>query len=105
MEDILREIRLAVLTGNVAFTLKARQEMGADNLMDVDVYQSLMNARAVRSKRSRSPFRKQAREKVWIIVAPTDAGIRIYTKGVLRKKKDKPVFYVLISAKRSTDAD
>jgi len=103
VENILREIRLAVLTGRVAFTLKAREEMGADNLMDVDVYQSLMNARTVRSKRSRSPKRVMDREKIHIIVAPSDSGARIYTKGLFRKQQEKAVFYILISSKRSTD--
>lgn len=89
----------------MAFTLKAQEELFLDDLIEEEVYESLMNAKDVRWKRSRSKYRQESRERIYIISAPTFHGIRIYTKGVFRTKDDGLMFYVLVSSKRSTDTD
>lgn len=89
----------------MVFTEKAREEMKTDGLIDVDVYESIMNAKTVQTKRSRSAHRQRRREKICIVTASTYSGIRIYTKGVLRERTDRLEFYVLISSKRSTDTN
>jgi hypothetical protein len=102
VENVLVQIKQLVIRGRVTFTDKADEELLTDDLTEDDVCESLVNAKSLRSKRSRSPFRRHARERVYIIVAPSYSGIEIYTKGVFRKQKDSLVFYILISSKRST---
>lgn len=102
MENVLVQIKQLVIRGRVNFTNKADEELFIDDLTEDEVCESLVNAKKVRSKRSRSPFRRHAHERVYIIVAPSYSGIEIYTKGVFRKKKDGLVFYILLSSKRST---
>ena len=63
MIDILVRIKRAVIAGHYAFSEKARQEMEADGLTELDVAESILNAVAIYKKlRSQSPFRKQSRE-------------------------------------------
>lgn len=77
--------------------------MFIDQLMDYEVKESILNADSIRSKRSRSPLRRRSGERVYIIVGESFSGIKIYTKGVIRKEDGRDLFYVLISSKRSTD--
>lgn len=102
MEFILKRIKRLIIQQKYIFTEKAAAERIADGLSEEDVLESILNATFVRSKRSRSPRRKGRREKVYIIESFTYDGILIYTKGVIRKVKREEVFYILISAKRST---
>ncbi|NOZ20235.1 MAG: hypothetical protein GXP25_04015 [Planctomycetes bacterium] len=62
MTDLLRRIKRAVLAGRYAFSEKARLEMEADGIVELDVAESILNAVAIYKKiRSRSPFRRRAR--------------------------------------------
>ena len=52
-----------MLAGKYAFSEKARLEMEADSLTELDVAESVLNAVAIYKKiRSRSPYRQQERE-------------------------------------------
>ena len=77
--------------------------MGRNNLTEHDVEESIRNATKVRTKRSRSKHRRKLRERVYIIEAPTNSGIEIYSKGTIRKKAGEEIFYFLISAKLSRE--
>jgi len=50
MADILVSIKRAVLAGRYAFSEKARLEMEADGLTELDVIESIMNAAAIYTK-------------------------------------------------------
>ena len=47
MEDVLVRIKRAVLAGRYVFSEKARTEMKADGLADMDVVESILNAVAI----------------------------------------------------------
>jgi hypothetical protein len=101
MSDVLVRIKRAVLAGAYLFTDKARTEMVADGLTELDVVESISTAVAVhKTVRSRSPYRK-GREKLYIIQSTNLAGLFIYTKGRLGPGPEGETFYVLISAKRA----
>jgi hypothetical protein len=55
----------------------------------------------VRTKKSRSEWRKEKNEKIYIIESFTYDGLLIYTKGVIRKQGEIETFYIIVSAKRS----
>ena len=103
MSDVLTRIKRAVLDGRYRFTDKARLEMLADGLADLDVIESIVQAPAIRKTiRSRSPHRTARAEKLYVIESVNLAGLFIYTKGKLAPGPDgRETFYVLISAKRS----
>jgi hypothetical protein len=63
MSDVLVRIKRAMLEGRYEFSEKARTEMRADGLTELDVVESILTAVAVYKKiRSRSPLRRKARE-------------------------------------------
>ena len=47
MTDVLRRIKRAVLAGHYAFSEKARMEMEADSLTELDVAESILNTVAL----------------------------------------------------------
>jgi hypothetical protein len=47
MSDILKRIKRAILTGDYAFSEKARIEMEADEITELDVAESILNAVAI----------------------------------------------------------
>ena len=101
MSDMLVRIKRAVLSGAYVFTEKARSEMAADALTEIDVVESISNAVAIhKAVRSRSPQRKRRGETLYIIQSTNFAGLFIYTKGKLVPEPAGETFYVLISAKR-----
>ena len=58
MADVLVRIKRLVLAGQYAFSEKARVEMEADALTELDVAESILNAVAIYKKiRSSSPSR------------------------------------------------
>ncbi len=58
--------------------------MEADGLTELDVAESILNAVAVYKKiRSRSPYRKRAKEYLYVIQSTNLEGVMIYTKGKL----------------------
>lgn len=69
MTDILVRIKRAVLAGHYAFSEKARLEMEADGLTELDVAESILNAVAIyKTVRSTSARRARSRERLYIIL-------------------------------------
>jgi hypothetical protein len=101
--DILARIKRLVLTGKVAFTLKAQAEIEADGITEELVCEAIINAltidKVVRSQKSESG----KREMLYVIKGLTYDGLLIYTKGKFKTIGQQEIFYVLISSKRSTD--
>jgi|CXWL01.1.fsa_nt_gi hypothetical protein len=102
--DVLNRIRRAALRGKLRFTAKAREEMRADDLTIEDVRESLVLAtRIVKVIRSRATSIESVGDKLYVIKSRSFSGSQVYTKGTFRKDEDAEVFYILISAKHSTD--
>ncbi len=102
MSSVLVRIKRAVLAGNYAFSEKARLEMEADSLLELDVAESILNAVAIyKTIRSRSPFHKQKQEKLHVIQSPNLDGLVIYTKGKLVQEGGIETYYFLISSKKA----
>ena len=84
MSGVLIRIKRAVLAGRYAFSDKARAEMEADGLTELDVAESITNAVAIYKRlRSRSPQRQRRTEYLYVIQATDLEGIMIYSKGKL----------------------
>jgi hypothetical protein len=65
--DILVRIKRTVLAGRYAFSEKARIEMEADGITELDVAESIVNAVAIYKRlRSRSPRRGSRREYLYV---------------------------------------
>jgi len=89
MIDVLVRIKRVVLSGRYAFSEKARLEMEADSLTELDVAESILNAVAIYKRiRSRSQFRKQEREYLYVIQGTNLEGVVIYSKGKLVREGD-----------------
>ena len=102
MSDVLVRIKRAVLAGRYAFSEKARVELEADGLVELDVVESILNAVAIyKTLRSRSPFRRGAREYLYVIESPNLDGLALYSKGKLVREAGSEVYYFLISSKRA----
>ena len=71
MSDILIRIKRAVLAGRYAFSEKARVEMEAISLTELDVAESILNA------------------------------VAIYTKGKLVREPEAETYYFLVSSKKA----
>jgi hypothetical protein len=100
--DVLVRIKRAVLAGLYAFSEKARLEMEADGLTELDVAESILNAVAIYKRvRSGSPRRAHAREYLYIIQSTNLAGLPIYTKGKLVKEANQESYYFLVSSKKA----
>jgi hypothetical protein len=102
MSGVLRRIKRAVLAGHYAFSEKARMEMEADSLTELDVAESILNAVAIyKTIRSRSPLRQQVREYLYVIQSTNLDGLMIYTKGKLVREAGVETYYFLISSKKA----
>ncbi|MDF0652227.1 MAG: hypothetical protein P0121_12270 [Nitrospira sp.] len=102
MSDILVRIKRAVLAGHYVFSEKARVEMEADRLTELDIAESILNAVAItKTIRSTSPFRQSKKERLYIIHSTNLTGFPIYTKGRLVFEAGVETYYFLISSKRS----
>ncbi len=102
MSDILLRIKRAVLAGRYAFSEKARLEMEADGLTELDVAESILNAVAIyKTLRSRSPHGRKGREYLYIIQSTNLEGLAIYSKGKLVREAGEELYYFLISSKRA----
>ena len=76
--------------------------MEADDLTELDVVESILNAVAIYKRiRSRSPFRRQAREYLYVIQSTNLDGLAIYTKGKFIREGSSETYYFLISSKRA----
>ena len=99
--DVLVRIKRAVLTGRYAFSEKARIEMDADQITELDVAESILNAVAVYKRlRSRSPLRTARNEYLYVIQSTNLQGLGIYTKGKLVQEAGAETYYFLVSSKR-----
>ena len=102
MSDVLIRIKRAVLAGHYAFSEKARMEMEADGLTELDVAESILNAVAIyKTIRSRSQHRRQTKEYLHIIQSTNFEGLMIYTKGKLVQESGIETYYFLISSKKA----
>lgn len=102
MTDVLVKIKRAVLAGRYVFSEKARIEMEADGITELDVAESILNAVAIyKTIRSESPFRRHTREYLYIIQSTNLDGLPIYSKGKLMKEAGEDTYYFLISSKRA----
>jgi hypothetical protein len=100
--DALTWIKRLVVAGSVEFTEKALEEQVIDGLTVEDVLESVLNANAIEKVlRSKSSFRTKRYERLYVIESPSFAGIWIYTKGTIRKRNRREVFYVFVSSKVS----
>ena len=101
--DILIRIKRAVLTGRYVFSEKARIEMETDDLTELDVAESILNAVAIYKRlRSNSPSRSNRREYLYVIQSTNLDGLVIYTKGKLVQEAGIETYYFLVSSKRAT---
>ena len=100
--DVLIRIKLAVLAGHYAFSEKARLEMETDDLTELDVAESILNAVAIYKRlRSTSPSRNKRREYLYVIQSTNLDGLAIYTKGKLIQEAEIETYYFLVSSKRA----
>jgi len=102
VSDILVRIKRAVLNGRYAFSEKARLEMEADRLMELDIAEAILNATSIyKAVRSTSLTRRGFRERLYVIESTNMTGLPIYTKGKLVKEAGVETYYFLVSSKRS----
>lgn len=100
--DVLIRIKRAVLAGRYIFGNKARIEMETDDLTELDVAESILNARDIYKKlRSISPSRNKRREYLYVIQGTNLDGLVIYTKGKLVEAEGTETYYFLVSSKRA----
>ena len=100
--NVLIRIKRAVLAGRYVFSEKARREMETDDLTEVDIAESILNADAIYKRvRSTSPSRKRRREYLYVIQSPNLDGLVIYTKGKLVEAAGVETYYFLVSSKRA----
>jgi hypothetical protein len=98
--DVLVRIKRLVVAQRVEFTLQAELERIRDGLTVEDVFESVLNANAIKKVlRSRSPRRAGSHERLYVIESPTYTGTWAYTKGTIRRKEGREVFYVFVSAR------
>jgi hypothetical protein len=87
--DVLIRIKWAVLKGRYTFSKKARIEMETDGLTEIDVAESILNARDIYKKlRSTSLSRNKRREYLYIIHSTNPDGLVIYTKESSLNQRD-----------------
>jgi hypothetical protein len=101
MDVTLVRIKRLLLAGRYLFSLKAEQELLADDLTAVDVVEAIMNAPAVtKVLRARARRRGGPRERLYVIVGATFDGVLLYTKGAIRRVAGEDTYYFLVSSKR-----
>ena len=100
--DVLIRIKWLVRGGRYTFSKKARIEMETDDLTELDVAESILNARDIYKKlRSTSPARNKRREYLYVIQGTNLDGLVIYTKGKLVEVEGTETYYFLVSSKRA----
>jgi len=100
--DVLIRIKRAVLAGRYSFGKKARMEMETDGLTELDVAESILNARDIYKKlRSTSSSRNKQREYLYVIQSTNLGGLVIYTKGKFDQAEGSQTYYFLVSSKRA----
>ena len=102
MTEVLVRIKRAVIAGHYVLSEKASIEMEADDLTELDIVESILNAVAIYKRlRSTSPFRGRRREYLYVIQSTNLAGLPIYTKGKLESIGGVETYYFLVSSKRA----
>ncbi len=102
MRDVLNRIKRAILAGNYAFSEKARVAMEADQITELDVAESILNAVAIyKTVRSKSRLRGHPAERLHIIQSTNLNGLAIYSKGKLVREADQDTYYFLVSSKKA----
>lgn len=102
MSDTLVRIKRAVLLGHYAFSEKASLELEADQLTELDIVESIVNAVAIyKTIRSQSRYRKHSKEYLHIIQSTNLEGLMIYSKGKLVQEARIETYYFLISSKKA----
>ena len=102
MSDVLKRIKRMLLSGNYAFSEKARIEMEADQLTELDVVESILNAVAIyKTIRSTNPRPPYLREPLYIIQSTNLNGLAIYSKGKIVSSTGRDTYYFLISSKKA----
>ena len=100
--DVLIRIKRAVLAGRYAFSEKARLEMETDDLTELDVAESILNAVAIYKRlRSTSSSRSKRREYLYVIQSTNLDGLAIY-EGKLVQEAGIETYYFLVSSKRAS---
>jgi hypothetical protein len=100
--DVLIRIKRTVLAGRYTFGKKARIEMETDDLTELDIAESILNARDIYKKlRSTRPSRNKRREYLYVIQSTNRDGLVIYTKGKLVEAEGTETYYFLVSSKRA----
>lgn len=101
--NVLTRIKRAVLARRYVFSEKARIEMETDDLTELDIVESILNADAIYKRlRSISPSRQGRREYLYVIQSTNLDGLMIYTKGKLVEAAGVETYYFLVSAKEAT---
>jgi len=78
MSDVLAKIKRLVLQGHYKFSEKARDEMNADGLSELDVAESILNAGTIyKTLRSNRPLREHAKEYLYVIQSTNLNGLFI----------------------------
>ena len=78
--------------------------MEIDGISEMDVTESILNAVAIyKTIRSKSPYRKNLRENLYIIQSTNLEGLPIYTKGKLVSEFGGSIYYFLVSSKKSSE--
>lgn len=100
MKNILKQIKRLIIQGNYQFTFKAETELESDGLIIEDALESILNANDIYKVLNSENPKSHEKEKLYVILSFTYDNVLIYTKGKI-VKEDGPMFYVLISSKRS----
>lgn len=100
MQYVLTRIKRLIIQQKYLFTEKATLDRIADGLSEEDVLEAILNSTFVRSKKSRSPWRRGKNEHIYIIESFTYGGVLVYTKGVIRSMYRQETFYIFVSAKK-----
>lgn len=100
--DVLNRIKSLIVRGKYRFTLKASNEVEMDGLDEVDVLESILNARTIRKTlRTTSAASSRAGEKLYVIESPNFKGTLIYSKGKIAREAGEEIYYIFISSKKS----
>ncbi len=90
------------MAGNYAFSEKARIEMEADSLTELDVAESILTSVAIsKVLRSTSIRRTRSGERLYVIQSTNLNGLLIYTKGKLVSEVEVDTYYFLVSSKKA----
>jgi len=80
--DVLVRIKRLIVARRVRFTIRATEERERDGLTIEDVFESILNANAIKKVlRSRSLRRRRPVEHLYVIESPTFTGTWVVFEG------------------------